>query len=444
MTVLVLSSAPLDDFAFHRWLRDLPEKIVCLVPERTRAQLTQAASSPSPNICHIEGFADYVDNPLVELRAQLLHEEHRFTRVLAAKELDVLRAARLRESFQIPGQGVASATAFRDKAAMKTAAVAAGIEVPPFRAIASATDLIGFVRAVGFPIVLKPVAGVGAVGFSVLRSMAELERALPAFVGEFGREDRPLDLIAERYVPHQRMYHVDGLVRDGALVHCWPSRYLHGALAFKDGDESQGRWPTHPSVLLAPGDPMVPRLRELTGRLLCALPTPRSTIFHAELFHTADDRLLLCEIASRAGGGLIPFVHEAAFGLLFQRFHAEVECGKAAPLPEGFLRGAQPDPAPLAGRVLFLKRPGRLLEAPPSCPFPWVHAYRLLAWPGSVMSLAAHCVDAIAAAVVIADDERSLLRRIDELTAWFTGAARIEPPAPAPRTEADQNSHQAE
>lgn len=423
MSTLVLSSATLDDFPFHDWLRRLDAPVVALVTATAARQLEAEGARPD-NLVHVEGFAAHVDNPLVELRAHELHERHRFTRVLAAKELDVLRAARLREAFQVPGQGIESALCFRDKARMKAAAAAAGIAVPPFRAIASASDVHAFIRAVGYPIVLKPALGTAGVGVQILRGPGDLHALLPLIVDAYGREDRDLALIAERYVPHRCMYTVGGLVVDGEVVHAWPSRYLEGARAWNA--PAGERWPTHSATLLAADNPLVPRLAAFLRALLRALPTPRTAAFHAEVFHTDDDRLLLCEIASRPGGGLHPWVHAAAFGVLAPQVCVEAECGLPLSLPPD-VGGGQAPPRPLAGRVLFLRRPGRVRALPQACPFPWVDTYRVKIAAGAELTPAAHCTDAIASAVVVADDEASLRARVDALKAWFECETVLEP-----------------
>jgi len=50
------------------------------------------------------------------------------------------------------------------------------------------------------------------------------------------------------------------------------------------------------------------RVTDFARRVLAALPsTPDETAFHMEVFQSADDELMLCEVASRAGGmGHVP------------------------------------------------------------------------------------------------------------------------------------------
>ena len=83
-------------------------------------------------------------------------------RVLTNWEPLVVLAARMRERWEVPGMGVDVATAFRDKDVMKERVEAAGLRVP--RAVRARSTRQAWMAAerVGFPLIIKPIAGAGS------------------------------------------------------------------------------------------------------------------------------------------------------------------------------------------------------------------------------------------------------------------------------------------
>lgn len=209
-------------------------------------------------------------------------------------EFDLLRAARLRAALGIPGQTLASAKAYRDKAVMKELLAAAGIPMAPYAPIPDATTLHTFIAEHGYPVVVKPRTGAGSMGVEVLHDSAELAAYLELNPCLGGDDDAAL--LAEKFIAHD-LFHVDGLVIDGVLVFSWPSA-CGSCLSYRDGDALV-------SAMLDAQDPLFEPLRQLTLEAMGALPTPATTTFHAEIFRTPEGELLLNEIASRIGGGKI-------------------------------------------------------------------------------------------------------------------------------------------
>src|SRR2546422_3741326 len=86
-------------------------------------------------------------------------------------EPGVILAARLRQGLGVPGQDVAQATLFRDKDAMKRAVVAAGIRTPKHQRATTAAECQRAAEQIGFPVIVKPIAGAGSADtFRVNRS----------------------------------------------------------------------------------------------------------------------------------------------------------------------------------------------------------------------------------------------------------------------------------
>lgn len=91
----------------------------------------------------------------------------------------MLLAARLREVFGLPGMTVEQTLPFRDKELMKRKLDAAGIRTPWH---ASATTVAGIWEAaerVGYPLIVKPIAGAGSADTYRVDSAAQLSDVLP-------------------------------------------------------------------------------------------------------------------------------------------------------------------------------------------------------------------------------------------------------------------------
>ena len=99
-------------------------------------------------------------------------------RVIGILEAMMVTLAEARERFGVAGTSVKTATLFREKAAMKDALRAAGLPVARHRLVASARDAEAFADEVGYPLVLKPPAGMGAKATFRVRSREELRAAL--------------------------------------------------------------------------------------------------------------------------------------------------------------------------------------------------------------------------------------------------------------------------
>jgi hypothetical protein len=213
------------------------------------------------------------------------------------------------------------------------------------------------------------------------------------------------------------MCHVDGLIAGGQIVFAWASQYLYALSSYRT--DPNGRL----DVTLDRDDPLGQRLLDLVGRALDALPGPRDFGFHAEVFHTPEDRLVLCGIACRPGGAGIRDVGRALFGADLTDWLVRAQTGlpvAAADVPRPLI------PRQMAGQLVLMKRPGRVVSVPGRPPFPWVEQARLFVRPDQVMSEAANSADFMASYVVSAPSRRECEGRLRQLEAWFQARVVIE------------------
>src|SRR5689334_9695284 len=112
-------------------------------------------------------------------------------RVLANWEVMVLTAARLRERFGVPGMSVDAVNGFRDKQLMKERVAAAGLRVPRAERVRTMTEARAAAEQIGYPLILKPIAGAGSADTHKVNDDAELETTLKKMlhVGEASCEE---------------------------------------------------------------------------------------------------------------------------------------------------------------------------------------------------------------------------------------------------------------
>jgi biotin carboxylase len=116
---------------------------------------------------------------------------HEIDRVLSNWEPLVILAARLRERWGLPGMSVDAVRGFRDKQLMKERVAAAGLRVPRSRRVRTDREAREAAEAIGFPLVLKPIAGAGSADTHKADDAKSFEEVLKATrgVGEASVEE---------------------------------------------------------------------------------------------------------------------------------------------------------------------------------------------------------------------------------------------------------------
>jgi hypothetical protein len=94
-------------------------------------------------------------------------------------EPGIMLAAELRDHFGLPGLSIEQANRFRDKEAMKIALDAAGIRTPKHIAVNSAAECWDAAAEIGFPVIVKPIAGAGSSDTYRVDSADDLRAVLP-------------------------------------------------------------------------------------------------------------------------------------------------------------------------------------------------------------------------------------------------------------------------
>lgn len=377
-------------YSYKEWLHDLEDRIVLF---------TQVERPDLASYDHVEVIESFDRYGLTEVRAVELDRYFAFKRIVPHSEYDLIRAARLREYFGLPGQNVKSAVAYRDKVHMKELLRKAGISVADFRRLESPLDLYLFALDKGFPVIVKPVDAGGARRIQVLHDMDELKTFLA--------QGLPQDSMVEKFVEGD-MYHADGVVQNGRLLFSCVSRYVNGCLAFQ-------RLQSVGSFTLNPHHHLTRRINALIPEIVDALPYLPEMAFHAEFFYTKDDEIIVCEIASRTAGGRIMETVEASYGVDIIKTWVRMQCGLPVDVEPRFRSSV--------GYLVIPPRAGKLASIPERTPFPWVIDYKPTVEAGCLLNNPTTNGDNIAIALVEADEE-VIESRLCEFDEWFNASVR--------------------
>lgn len=235
---------------------------------------------------------DGLDTPQLVDAAKLLERRHGpVHRVLGILEPLQVQLAEIRRALGVPGTAPDTADLFRDKARMKEELGRHGLPCARHRLLRSAEQAAEFVAEVGYPIVLKPPAGMGCKATWRIRSNEELQAALGAMHASADRPALAEELVMGREHSYETIT-IDGQVRFESI-----SRYYPTPLEVMETPWVQ--W-----VVLLPRDISGSEwadARELGARTVRALGL-ETGFTHMEWFRREDGSLAIGEIAARPPG----------------------------------------------------------------------------------------------------------------------------------------------
>ncbi|QJT82554.1 acetyl-CoA carboxylase biotin carboxylase subunit family protein [Kosakonia sp. MUSA4] len=320
-----------------------------------------------------------------------------FTHILPHSEFDLVRAAQLREYLGIKGQSVKSAMAYRDKVLMKEYLEKADIEVAPFKRLNNWTDILLFCKKYPFPVVIKPVDGCSSKDILVAKELSEL--------ATFFQHKTVEGWMIEKFIDGE-MYHVNGVITENGDAFFAPCAYINNALDFKIAGIFGSR-------TIEATTPLAKRLVELTKKTISALPATSVLGFHAEIFHTSQDKLILCEIASRTAGSLTGELIEKTWGINIHESWIKACAGNIKKLQYN----SSPDV--YAASIRMPVRTSTLLMLPVSVPFDWVSTMCISGTSGGKYNQATTYTDDVVSAVITGKDDKQLQEHITTFIKWL-------------------------
>ena len=201
----------------------------------------------------------------------------------------MILAARMREMLGLPGMTVAETVPFRDKEVMKQVLDAAGIRTPHHARATTVAECRAAAERIGFPLIVKPIAGAGAADTYRIDSQEEMEHVLPAL--------RHVPQVSvEEFVEGDDMT-FDTICVDGQVQHYNICRYDPRALIAKENE-----WISPQTFALRVVEAEELRAgREMGFAVLGALGF-RTGYTHMEWYRRPDGEAVFGEIAARPPG----------------------------------------------------------------------------------------------------------------------------------------------
>ncbi|MCA9710704.1 MAG: ATP-grasp domain-containing protein [Myxococcales bacterium] len=204
----------------------------------------------------------------------------------------VLLAARVREAVGIGGMSHDTVLGFRDKPTMKARLQEAGVRVPRFRRSDSVEGVLEGARQIGYPVVIKPVAGAGTADTWRVDDEAQA-RAKLATMGHVA------EVSVEEFIEGDEFTY-DGVAIEGQPV-------LESIMQYHP-PPLQGRtqeWISPAQITLR--DPYIPATQGgiALGRQVLAALRMGTGFFHMEWFRTRAGEAVFGEIGCRNGGAKV-------------------------------------------------------------------------------------------------------------------------------------------
>ena len=246
---------------------------------------------------HVRRYlSGYLQAPLFDEAAALAAllpwaERLGLDRVECLWEPCVLLAAALRERLGVAGMSRDAVLGFRDKTIMKARLVEAGVRVPRFAKVTSAAECLRAAESIGYPIVIKPIAGAGSADTYRVDGEAALERLLPQ-LGHLTEAN------LEEYIDGEE------LTYDTVSIHGQPAFESVSHYYPKPMEGRHQEWVSPAQITLRDpfAHPEVHAGIDLGRKVLRALGMGTG-FTHMEWFRRPDGEVVFGEIAARAPGG---------------------------------------------------------------------------------------------------------------------------------------------
>lgn len=243
-------------------------------------------------------------------------------RVLSNWEPTVVLAARIRERWGMPGMSVDTVHGFRDKQIMKERVAAAGIRVPRSQRVVRRSpeqtihDMRAAAEAVGYPLIVKPIAGAGSADTYACRDAAQFELVLRK-VGHVR------ELSVEEYIEGEEFTY-DTICVDGRPAYENVAQYLPKPIEARSEE-----WIS--PVIITVRDLRQAKIQKgiALGRQVLRALNMGDGYTHMEWFYTPKGEAVFGEIGCRPGGArLVDQMNYTGDVDLFREW-ARVACWKS-------------------------------------------------------------------------------------------------------------------
>lgn len=227
-----------------------------------------------------------------------------------------LLAAKLREDTGTPGMSVDTVEGFRDKPLMRERVAAAGLRIPHTARVRSSAEVWEKSKQIGFPMILKPVAGAGSADTWRVPSAASLDWTL----GQIGHLE---EASCEEFILGDEFTY-ETLCVDGRPVYESVCQYFPNVL-----DARKNEWIS--PIILSIRDMNDPRIQGgvALGRQVLTALGMGTGFTHMEWFRKPNGEAVFGEVACRAPGASMVDVMNYTSDVDLYREWARVVCWKA-------------------------------------------------------------------------------------------------------------------
>jgi formate-dependent phosphoribosylglycinamide formyltransferase (GAR transformylase) len=237
----------------------------------------------------VDSMEDY--NQMFKAVAFFSHKYGKIDRIESHIEHWLESDARLRTDFNIPGLKTEDMSRVKYKSGMKKVFKKAGLEVAPSTLIGTMKDAEKFIKKHGYPVIVKPDRGVGAMGTFKIDSPEKLE----SFMDQRDALQDQAIYIMEAFV-NGNIYSFDGLIdQEGEIV--FQSSLVYGAGVMEsvnDGNDTDFYIPKK----------LNEKVVEMGTKAIKAFKM-KERFFHLELFVLPDGEIVALELNARLPGGKI-------------------------------------------------------------------------------------------------------------------------------------------
>ena len=232
-------------------------------------ELSPAVRASLTEYYRVDRMADY--DELVRACGYFTHKYGKIDRIDSLNEFWLSTEARLRDDFNIFGLRQKDIAPVRHKSEMKKKFEEAGVPVASGRVVESLSDARKLIKQIGYPVVAKPDAGVGALHTFRLDSDDDLQR--------FFERKPELDYIMEGFI-HGKIYSFDGLTdRNGKPIFLTSHVFSQGIME----TVNDGRHLSYYSLR------RIPTALQKAGNRCLEVFDIRERFFHIEFFHTGKN-----------------------------------------------------------------------------------------------------------------------------------------------------------
>ncbi len=287
MNVLMISPGyPPEMEYFTRGLAEVGAKVIGLGDQGEEALSDDLRRYLSAYV-RVPSFGD--DGAVLE-KVRAIHGRMRIDLVETLWEPQMILAAKIRERLSLTGMTVAETLPFRDKEVMKATLDAAGIRTPGHYRCRTAGECREAAERIGFPVIVKPIAGAGSADTYRVDGAGELEKVI-------GRVRHVPEVSVEEFVEAEE-HTFDTVCADGEILFynmCW---YRPRPL-----DSRKHEWISQQTIALRDVE-----ADELAGGKKMGVDVLKALGFrtgftHMEWYRKEDGEVVFGEIAARSPGG---------------------------------------------------------------------------------------------------------------------------------------------